>query len=161
AWVNTSETAGEIESRIPGLEATPKSARVSVLVEAGVWLLVILTPVALGSVAERDTALMEGGAITLLTFAWCAGLRRPHFQLPRWLAWTFLLFSGWSLLQIVPLPPQVLKILSPGTQSTYSQVPPGYAEQKASTDAQSWLLARRATSSHSLQPRSQETTGLE
>src|SRR5262249_19700918 len=72
--------------------------------EAGVWILLITTPFALGSVSETATALMEGGCLSLLALAWAAGLRRRTFRLPRWFLWPVLGFCLWTLLQILPLP---------------------------------------------------------
>jgi O-antigen ligase len=130
-------------------------------VEAGVWLLLLLTPWALGSVLERATALMEGGCFTLLIVAWWGGLRRKGFKLPSWIQWPVAGFCLWTLFQIVPLPAAALRILSPGTYAAYSRFLPGFATGESQADAQSWLLQRRDDASAALLPRAGEQTGLE
>jgi O-antigen ligase len=130
-------------------------------VEAGVWLLLLLTPLALGSVLERATALMEGACFTLLIIAWWGGLRRERFKLPSWIGWPAACFCFWTLFQMVPLPPGILRILSPGTYAAYSKYLPGYATGARQVDAQAWLLQRRGTPSEALLPRTGEKTGLE
>jgi len=130
-------------------------------VEGGVWLLLLLTPWALGSVLERATALMEGGCFTLLILAWWGGLRREGFRLPSWIVMPAACFCLWTLFQMVPLPPPVLKILSPGTYAAYAEFLPGFTTDDGQADAQSWLLQRHDSPSRALSPRPGEQTGLE
>src|SRR4029453_17404957 len=85
------------------------------IVEAGVWILLIATPFALGSVSETATALMEGGCLSLLALAWAARLRRKTFRAPRWFLCPVAGFCFWTLFQLLPLPPMMLGILSPGS----------------------------------------------
>jgi O-antigen ligase len=131
------------------------------ILEAGVWLLLVSTPLALGSVSERATAWMEGGALTLLILAWWGTSRRENFVVPHWVLWPAILFCAWSLLQLVPLPPSALRILSPGTHAAYARFLPGYESGGKDTDVQSWLLARQGAPSQALRPRPGEFTGLE
>ncbi|MCI0567242.1 MAG: O-antigen ligase family protein [Acidobacteria bacterium] len=130
-------------------------------VESGVWLLLLLTPLALGSVKERDTALMEGACFTLLIVAWWGGLKREGFKFPAWIGWPAFFFVLWTLFQVVPLPPQALRILSPGTYAAYSKYLPGYSTGESRVDVQSWLLQRHGTPSETLAPRTGEQTGME
>jgi len=131
-----------------------------VAIEGAVWMTLLLTPIALGSVLERATALMEGACFTLLILAWWGRLRREEFMAPLWLRWPLLLFCLWSLFQVVPLPPGLLGIVAPGTHAVYARFLPGYAEQKE-VDAQQWLRSHGEAESRSLVARSGETTGLE
>ena len=133
----------------------------SFTVEASVWMLLLLTPLALGSVLERANALMEGACFTLLTVAWWGGLKREGFKLPSWVVWPAAGFCLWTLLQVIPLPPQVLRILSPGTHAAYAKFLPGYSTGEGQVDVQSWLLQRRGYLSEKLTPRTGEQTGLE
>jgi O-antigen ligase len=126
----------------------------------GVWATLVLTPIALGSVLERATALMEGACLTLFVLAWWGCLQRSEFQAPRALRWPILLFCLWSLFQMLPLPPPVLKVLAPGTNAAYSRFVPGY-EQGREGDVQRWLLERDEPGSSALKARPDEKTGLE
>jgi O-antigen ligase len=123
--------------------------------------LLLLTPLALGSVLEHHAALMEGACFTLLIVAWWGGMKRAAFKLPSWIRWPAFLFVLWTLFQMVPLPPQVLRILSPGTYAAYSEYLPGYSTGESRVDVQSWLLQRRDTPSATLAPRLGEQTGME
>ena len=125
------------------------------------WLLLLLTPLALGSVLERDAALMEGACFTLLLVAWWGGMKREGFKLPSWIGWPVFLFVLWTLIQMVPLPPQALRILSPGTYAAYSEYLPGYSTGENRADVQSWLLHRRGAASGTMEPRLGEQTGME
>ena len=134
--------------------------RLAWAVEGAVWLTLVLTPIALGSVLDRATALMEGACFTLLILAWWGHLRRDDFIPPRELRWPILLFCLWSLFQLVPLPPPVLGFIAPGTHAAYSRFVPGYAEGKA-VDVQQWLLEHPEPESAALVARAGEKTGLE
>ncbi|MCI0656103.1 MAG: O-antigen ligase family protein [Acidobacteria bacterium] len=125
------------------------------------WLLLLLTPLPLGSVLERDTALMEGACFTLLLVAWWGGMKREAFKLPSWIGWPAFFFVLWTLLQMVPVPPQALRILSPGTHAAYSEFLPGYSTGETGVDVQSWLLHRRGAPSEAMAPRPGEKTGME
>jgi O-antigen ligase len=156
-----SETAkGEADLRASSWGGTARKLCLAT-VEAGVWILLITTPFALGSVSETATALMEGGCLSLLALAWAAGLRRRKFRLPRWFLWPVLGFCLWTLLQILPLPPALLGILSPGSDALYRKSLPGYATRTQHTDLESWLLAERQGTARGLKTREGEVTGLE
>ena len=130
-------------------------------VEAGLWILLIATPLALGSVSGTATVLMEGACFALLVLAWWAGMGQEGVRVPRAFQVVAAGFVLWSLLQVVPLPPSVLAWVSPGTHRLYVENLPGYASPGGSADLQSWLLQRRDTPSTDLTPRSKNRTGFE
>ncbi|PYQ14547.1 MAG: hypothetical protein DMH00_01445 [Acidobacteria bacterium] len=151
--------SGDSPTRSHPAEAVQRvAARV---VEGGVWALLLFTPLVLGAVSERDTAIMEGGCFTLLIVAWWARLRRQGSRLPRWVSWPAGFFCLWTLFQMVPLPTSVLRVLSPGTHAAYSRFLPGYASHGGGTDLQAWLLMRKGARSGGLSPREGQVTGLE
>jgi len=130
-------------------------------VEAGLWILLIATPLALGSVSRTATVLMEGACFALLVLAWWAGMGQEGARVPRTFKVVAAGFVFWSLLQVVPLPPSVLGWVSPGTHRLYVENLPGYASREGSADLQSWLVQRRDTPSTDLTPRSKNRTGFE
>ena len=141
-----------------------RSGRAGILssgVEAGLWILLIATPLALGSVSRTATVLMEGACFALLVLAWWAGMGREGAGVPRAFKVVAAGFVFWSLLQVVPLPPSVLGRVSPGTHRLYGENLPGYASGERSADLQSWLLQRRDTPSADLEPRPKNRTGFE
>ena len=130
-------------------------------VEAGLWILLVATPLALGSVSRTATVLMEGACFALLVLAWWAGMGQETARVPRTFKVVAAGFVFWSLLQVVPLPPSVLAWVSPGTHRLYMENLPGYASSEGSADLQAWLLQRRDTPSTDLAPRSKNRTGFE
>jgi O-antigen ligase len=128
-------------------------------VEGILWTLLIVSPLALGSVSELALALMEGTCFLLLLAGWWRpdGLRPLPAGFPL-IAGTFVC---WSFLQMVPLPPALLKIVSPGTSRLYSAYLPGYAGAEGRADLQSWLLARKEERTSALRPRAGMATGFE
>ncbi|HEV8374888.1 MAG TPA: hypothetical protein VGR38_01500, partial [Candidatus Polarisedimenticolia bacterium] len=131
------------------------------IVEAGVWILLITTPFALGSVSETATALMEGGCLSLFALAWIAGPRKRGSRMPRWFSWTVGAFCLWTLIQLVPMPPSLLGVLSPGSDRLYRKNLPGYSDRSARSDLQAWLLSDRGESTRGLNAREDQRTGLE
>lgn len=131
-------------------------------VEAGLWILLIATPLALGSVSRTATVLMESACVALLVLAWWAGMDR---QTPTGVPRTFKVvaagFAFWTLLQVIPMPASMLRWVSPGTHRLYVENLPGYASPGGSAGLQSWLLQRRDTPSTDLTPRSKNRTGFE
>ncbi|HEV8336803.1 MAG TPA: hypothetical protein VGR67_10330, partial [Candidatus Polarisedimenticolia bacterium] len=129
---------------------TPRWLRIGV--EAILWTLLIVSPLALGSVSELALALIEGACFLLLLAGWW----RPErvLPLPPGLALIAGTFVCWSFLQMVPLPPALLKVVSPGTSRLYSAYLPGYAGGEGRADLQSWLLSRREDRTSALRPRS-------
>ncbi|HEU5181644.1 MAG TPA: O-antigen ligase family protein, partial [Candidatus Polarisedimenticolia bacterium] len=107
------------------------------------------------------TTLMEAACFTLFLAAFGLGLWREGYRLPRWVAWPVLAFVAWTLFQVLPLPPAVLGILSPGTHAAYQRFLPGYAGSASEADLEAFLKNRNDDSHESLQARSDEKTGLE
>jgi O-antigen ligase len=158
--VTFSEAPARSEARPSG--STPLPMRtLSVIVEAGLWILLILTPLALGSVSRTATVLLEGACLALLALAWWAGMQAPASRVPRLFKGIAAGFVLWSLLQMVPLPSAALAILSPGTHRLLVENLPGYTSGAGPADVQAWLLQRRDTPSGKLAPRSEEKTGFE
>ena len=148
----------EAARRDPGREA-PRI--VPVLIEVCLWGLLAATPLALGSVSPTATTLMEAACFTLFLVAFGFGLWREGYRLPRWVAWPILGFIAWTMFQVVPLPPSVLAVLSPGTHAAYQRFLPGYAGPANEADLQEWLKSRNDAPHQTLQARSDEKTGLE
>ena len=106
------------------------------IIEAGIILLLIYTPLAFGAVFEGSIALMEIG-VGLLLFVWFAKLFykrrhfgykpgidieqyhlrliRPSFFLP------LLLFVALVIFQLLPLPGFLLRIISPASYRVYAE----------------------------------------
>ena len=134
--------------------------RLSAVVEGGVWLLLILTPLALGSVYETASVLLEGACFALLILAWWAGREPRPSRVPAVFKAVAAAFVVWTLFQMVPLPPGLLKWVSPGTERLYEKDLPGYARE-GGVDLQAWLAQRRDTGSKDLSARGDFRTGLE
>ncbi len=134
---------------------------VQVLIEMCLWGLLAATPLALGSVSPTATTLMEAACFTLFLVAFGCGLWREGYRPPLWAAWPVLAFIAWTLFQVVPLPPKVLAVLSPGTHAAYQRFLPGYAGGASEADLQQWLESRNDASHESLQARADEKTGVE
>ena len=84
--------------------------------------LIIFCPLAFGTVEVWSLAVMETGAFTCLSLLLFRS-RRHHgqrlYEVPGIVP--LLLLLGYIFLQTVPLPPAVLKIISPGTYAVYEQ----------------------------------------
>src|SRR2546426_3218752 len=130
------------------------------VMEVGLWLLLVATPLALGSVSERAALSMEAVCFLLLLLAKWGGASRGLPRFPRWIGAVSLLFVVWTLGQLIPLPPKFLKIINPETHALYVRNLPGYASGKPE-DLQGWLLFRRDGRSGSLTPRPGHLTGME
>ena len=159
-------SASTSEVRGVGREGGPRPARprggiLRWIVEAGLVALLALTPLALGSVSQTALLLLEGGCFSLLLLGWWAGPAREAPGVPRGFGLVVALFVAWTLFQIAPLPPSVLKLLSPGTHQLYVRHLPGFATGAREVDLQDWLLARRAGASKDLTPRPGQKTGFE
>jgi O-antigen ligase len=141
----------------PADAVTPRWLRIGV--EAILWTLLIVSPLALGSVSELALALMEGTCFLLLLVGWwqLGGVRPLAPEVPLIAA----AFVCWSFLQMVPLPPALLKVVSPGTSRLYSAYLPGYAGGEGRADLQSWLLSRKEKRTSALRPRDGMATGFE
>lgn len=120
----------------------------------GLILLIVGTPFAIGSAPPRAYAIMEA-AIFGLVIVWMLkiigmryqglGLRqetpenlKPNTQhlTPGRQALPLLLFIGLVLCQLMPLPPTLLRLISPGTFEFYSQIFFGWPEQAPYGDLQ-------------------------
>ena len=134
---------------------------VPVVVEGGVWILLVATPLALGSVSETAIALMEGACFALLVIAWWAAPAEEGAPLPRPLVMLATAFAGWTLVQMIPMPAPVLRWVAPGTDALYRQYSPGYAGGSGGGRIESALLERREAESAGLTLRREDRTGFE
>ena len=110
------------------------------VVLGGVLILLLVTPLAFGSVHPRAFSLLEI-VIFLLVLVWALQLLvvRPQnngvwgrihpTRSLRSLLTPLLLFVGLMLLQLCPLPPSVLRLVSPATSSFYERLLPGWPLQ--------------------------------
>ena len=134
---------------------------VQALVEVGIYGLLVASPLALGSVSPTATTLVEGACFTLFLVAFGFGLWREEYRLPLWAGWPMLAFAAWTAFQMVPLPPPVLALLSPGTHAAYQRFLPGYSQGTSETDLQEWLESRNDAGHQALKQRAGQKTGLE
>lgn len=114
---------------------------------AGVLLLILATPFAIGSAPPRAYAVMEA-AIFGLVIVWMLkilGIRyqgpgfsqetaanlkpKPQHLTPVRQALPLLLFTGLIFCQLMPLPPALLRVISPSTFEFYSQIFFGWPQQ--------------------------------
>ncbi len=103
------------------------------VVLGGVLILLLVTPLAFGSVHPWAFSLLEI-VIFLLAGVWAARTlkTRSNVSSPfplRSLLMPIVLLVGVVLLQLCPLPPAVLRVVSPATYTLYSQVLPGWPRQ--------------------------------
>jgi len=100
----------------------PRPVRTSPLIEAPIYLLVFFTPLAIGTVHLWSIAIMLAVAI----FAYSALVlkrsrrRRPVLLFPMGVA--LLAVSGLTLLQLIPLPPFMIRVLNPGAADLFDHV---------------------------------------
>ena len=131
------------------------------LVIGGILFLICFTPLALGSVHPWAFSLMEV-VIFWLVLVWATKLllaperlslpSQPPGVMQRSLLvfLPLLLFTGFILLQLLPLPPTFLRYLSPMTYEVYVKTLPGWPEKPpyeelfhpsvSSADADEWAL---------------------
>lgn len=109
---------------------------------AGTVILLIFTPLAFGAVHVWAFSLMEMGTFFLI-IVWMGKLLlqgvspdfiRTTIALASSGALPFLLFVGLVLFQLVPLPPGLLRVLSPATYQLYETALPGWPHQEPFTD---------------------------
>ena len=121
------------------------------LVEGGVYFRLFFTPLAFGGVegwAEGIFQIVAG----VVTAAWAWGRLAVPAQAPRgtrlgpqvfWIATA--LFIGLVLVQLIPMPPGWIGVLSPGVHDLYTRTLPGYAEAAPwrAEELPAWLLERK------------------
>lgn len=97
------------------------------LILIGLMALVTLPSLAMGAVAPWARNAVLCVSIVLFALWLIQAACRGRLRLVRTWAWVFILgFFGVGLLQLVPLPPRILGVISPGTEATYRVVlPPG------------------------------------
>jgi O-antigen ligase len=122
-----------------------------VLIEAGVYFVLIFTPFAFGGVEGWAIGVLQ--IVTgLVVAAWAierlgqrgvAPLRGGKAGRALWISLG--LFVLLVLAQLVPLPPSMVATISPATHALYQETLPGYAEGKPfdATDLIPWLLERQ------------------
>ena len=125
------------------------------IVTAGTLLLVLLTPLAFGSVHPWASSLVES-VIFLLVVLWMGKLAflsahrcRLQFVAFKNLAVPLAGFAGFVLLQLLPLPPVLLRAFSPSTYEVYTRSLPGWPEKTIYENLFSQLTDRRETASES------------
>lgn len=106
----------------PAGEELPRPLRTSVLIEAPVYLLIFFTPLAVGTVHIWSATLML--AIALLAYSALvlgrSRRRRSLLLFPMGVA--LLSVCGFTLLQLVPLPPFLIRVLNPGAAELFDYV---------------------------------------
>ncbi len=129
------------------------------IIEGGVYFLLLFTPFAFGGVEMWAAGILQIVA-GIVFVAWALGegaergllnARRRHGGegVPQRLTvmWTaFGLFLLLVALQMLPLPPSLIRRLSPGVHDLYTRTLPGYAEGREfdSAELPSWLLTGTA-----------------
>src|SRR5712691_9795439 len=98
-------------------------------IQGGLLFLIIFTPLAFGCVYPWGIALLEG-TVLLMALAWIFKLLHTgRLQVVRTpLNLPILLFCGLIGLQLLPLPPLVLYLLSPNTYGLYQQTLAGWPD---------------------------------
>lgn len=126
------------------------------IIEAGVYFLLFFTPFAFGGVEMWAMGVLQiVSGIVFTAWAFGDGVergllntrsrhetdRKPRRLTLMWVA--FGLFVLLVCLQILPLPPAVIRTLSPAGHELYSKALPGYAEGRGfdSSEMPQWLLA--------------------
>ncbi|MGB8953096.1 MAG: hypothetical protein WCC06_10585, partial [Candidatus Aminicenantales bacterium] len=104
------------------------------IIEYGLLTLLVFSPLPAASVHDWSILVIQLGAL-FLTATYFLMSRPPQInpKLSRQLRWPKYLFGGLSfflIIQIIPLPKAVVKILSPGTFSLLHQFSPRFAEMK-------------------------------
>lgn len=125
----------------------------SLVIEAGVYLLLVFTPFAFGGVelwAIGVVQIITG--IVFVAWVWQGQQGDPQAReittrLPRGILALWIpigLFLALVLLQVVPLPGSLLERLSPAVHGLYVEAIPGYGEGRAldPSELPSWLLAQ-------------------
>ncbi len=114
------------------------------IVTGGILFLVLFTPIAFGSVHPWAFSIMEG-LVFLLVIVWMGkeamrragskeqgaeeSIRNSKFEIRNFvspLTLPLLLFTGLILVQLLPLPPFLLRVLSPTTYQLYATSFPGW-----------------------------------
>ncbi|MEO2168959.1 MAG: hypothetical protein ABGY42_12735, partial [bacterium] len=116
-------------------------------VTSGLIFMIVFGPFAFGSVHPQAYGLLEVVAC-LLVLVWVAKLRfcgpaREGLPVPPVRLWAPLVgFLFVVVLQLAPLPPSVLSVLSPSTYSVYELALPGWPEKAPYEDSVRALLAK-------------------
>lgn len=79
----------------------------------------IFSPLAFGTVERWSLAIMETLSILALLFLFLGNKREALYEIPGILP--LILFLGYILLQLVPLPAGIVKLISPSTYSLYNE----------------------------------------
>lgn len=97
------------------------------IIEGGLIFLLIFTPLAFGAVHTWAYSLMEL-TILFMVVAWF--IKMIYFGELRYIKTplniTIIFFFALILLQLIPLPPYIIKLLSPNTHTLYKDVLPNY-----------------------------------
>ncbi len=122
-------------------------------VKGGLIFLLLFTPLAFGSVHPWAFMLMEATCFllvsiwmsrVLLNFFARSPLRRLAVAPPTALILPFACFVGFLILQLTPLPPVMIQMLSPATYEVYTRSLPGWPERMPYTE---WLVLDTVNSS--------------
>src|SRR3989337_1700449 len=101
------------------------------LIRWGILLLIFFTPLAYGSVQPWAFSLTEA-VVFLLVIIWTGKLlfsSRLDTFVPSPFLLPLTLFIGLVCFQLLPLPPPLLRLLSPSTHELYSRSLPGWPER--------------------------------
>ena len=90
---------------------------------AGIILLLVFTPLAFGTVEPWSVPILEAAAFCLLAVhAGTVGLALPRSRAARAILFLFLLLVGLVLLQLLPLPEFLLRLISPASLELHRSV---------------------------------------
>ena len=98
--------------------------RCDAVVHAGVLVLLTFAPLAFGAVHPWSLATVQL-LVAALTVVWackllvCGSTSEANERLRRW-RWPLVAFAALAVLQLIPLPPSALKVLSRNTEAIYA-----------------------------------------
>ena len=100
----------------------PRPVRTSPLIEAPIYLLVFFTPLAIGTVHLWSVTIMLAVAIFAYSALVLKRTRRRRSILLFPMGVALLAVSGLTLLQLIPLPPFMIRLLNPGAADLFDHV---------------------------------------
>ncbi|UCD57685.1 MAG: hypothetical protein JSV16_00835, partial [Candidatus Hydrogenedentota bacterium] len=135
-----------IQDRISKREAVKNPLRTDgfdILIEAILIVMIVLPPLALGSVAPWARSVSFFLAVILLALWFTQGAWRGRLLLARNSIWLFILaFFALAFVQLIPFSPDTVKSISPGTWQCYARA---LADYPGSGEARSLSLCPYAT----------------
>ncbi len=118
------------------------------IIITGVLVLAALMPMAIGGTLVA--AYIAGEVIVcLMLLVWAAEMRRATASPARCgaskFAWPIVALAGYILIQLAPLPPQLLQLVSPATYQVYARALPGWPLERPYADAAAMISAPSKT----------------